>query len=72
MKCPKCNNDMVDGYLQDHDFFGIIATKLSWTKSWKRNLIKITRIKTSETKSFACIKCGFIETYLVNPDICTK
>ena len=49
MKCPKCNSDMIKGHECSH----------MWKKADKKTFIGGKKYYT-----YACSKCGFMESYL--------
>ena len=62
MKCPKCKGTMVKGNL--HSRRGMIsATEIFFIEDGKSKFGLIKKPGT-KTTSYACQKCGYLETYL--------
>jgi len=59
-KCPKCGEAMKKGlFVPD---VGTIGMK--WTNKLEFSKWKFEKIKKTKTFQFACIKCGYIESFL--------
>ena len=73
-RCPKCNNEMVQGFIVD---FGQGPGRLvsSWVEGppeksfWGRT--KVPTDKSVPVATFRCFGCGFLESY-VQPEFAAK
>ena len=64
LSCPKCNSEMVQGYVEDHLFGGIELSQ--WVNGPPQNDF-FTGIQLTNNKipigTFRCQSCGFLESY---------
>lgn len=65
LKCPKCQNEMVQGFIPDYTFMA------RWIASWiegqpKRSFIRYTKVPIGggiPIAAFRCKQCGYLELY---------
>lgn len=67
LNCPKCQNEMVEGFTVDYGDFGTKRPG-DWVegqpvKSFWSGGTKISDKKIYTTKTFRCSRCGFLESY---------
>lgn len=65
-RCPKCNGEMVQGFIFEID--GSMRKVSTWVegapeKSWFFGSAKIPKEKCVPVGTFRCSACGFLESY---------
>jgi len=64
-QCPKCNGEMVQGFIVDHVHGGVVVT--SWfAGAPKRSFwfgTKAPEFEAIPIGTFRCSACGFLESY---------
>ena len=72
-QCPKCNGEMVQGFLFEYD--GPARWVTTWVegapeKSWFWS-VKVPKEKCVPVGTFRCSVCGFLESY-ARPEFAAK
>lgn len=62
MKCPKCDNEMEEGFIPDSGWFGtVVSTNLGWKPGNEESFSNIG--KKIKIKAYRCKDCGYLESY---------
>ena len=65
--CPKCGGEMIEGFIADHTYGGILQS--DWIEDapvksfWQGT--KISGKDQYKIKTFRCIECGYLESYAI-------
>lgn len=63
MKCPKCDNEMEEGFIPDSGWFGGPAsTNLGWKPGKEASFSNIFG-KKIKIEAYRCKNCGYLESY---------
>ena len=68
-RCPKCDGQMEEGYLLDHTHGGRMQAR--WIQGqpvrsfWTG--LRIADVDRRLVRTYRCTKCGFLESYALDP-----
>jgi hypothetical protein len=65
LKCPKCNREMIEGFIADNKDGAILVSK--WIEGEPQKgfwgSIKTKGKRSAQIKTYMCSGCGYLESY---------